>query len=259
MNRPRHWIIPLALTVVALSVPAFAGRADEVVDRMIAAHGGMDAWENAPSVSFTDAWLLPGMDAPMTSNVIVEQGSRRALLEVPMMNSSVGWDGEKTWSVNWASPAPPRFMVALTYYFVNLPWLARDPGVILGEPGRMKLWQDDTTFITIRMTYEAGVGDTPDDYYVLFIHPETYRLHGCVYVVTYPGLIPEGKKSTPEHVLIFESFDTVNGLLAPTSFTIYEHQEFYASAKITNWSFEKPFDDAMVAMPEGAVVDTSLD
>ena len=110
------------------------------------------------------------------------------------------------------------------------------------------------------MTYEAGVGDTPEDYYVLFINPDTYMLHACEYVVTYPGLVPEGEKSTPPHILVYEGYETVDGLEVPTSFTVYEtDQSVYASCKITNWSFTKPFDPASVEMPEGAVVDESLE
>ncbi len=260
MKKPRYWILVAALAVATVGQgPVRAGEADKIVDRMVAAHGGMEAWAGSPSVSFTDAWTFPGSENPAVSNVIVETGPRRAHLEIPATGARVGWDGEKCWSLNWKSPMPPRFIATLTYYFVNLPWLVKDPGVVLHEPGRMKLTGDETSYITIRVTYEPGVGDTPDDYYVLFIDPENYRLHGCAYVVTYTALLPEGVETSPEHVLLFESFETVDGLSVPTSFTIYEDEKFYASCRLSNWSFRAEFDPAMVAMPEGAVIDTSVE
>jgi hypothetical protein len=108
------------------------------------------------------------------------------------------------------------------------------------------------------MTFEAGVGDTPDDYYVLYIDPKTHKMKGCRYVVTYKGLLPEGMTKTPEHILIFDEFATVEGLQVPTHYTIYEtDHKVYADCGISNWSFQKPFDSARMTMPEGAVVDDS--
>ena len=49
----------------------------------------------------------------------------------------LAWDGRRAWSENWNAPYPPRFMALLNYYFLNLPWLTSDPGVILGDPVRV--------------------------------------------------------------------------------------------------------------------------
>ena len=262
MNRPRIWTMAVGLIALLMAIgnaPANAGEAHAIVEKMIKAHGGMDVWAGAPSVSFTDVWELKGMPMPVKAHVIVEQGKRRAHLEYPDFNARIGWDGEQAWSLNWQSPQPPRFMALLNYFFVNLPWLMKDPGVVLHEPEMVRLSDYPVEYIAIRATYEAGVGDTPDDYYVLYIHPETFVLRGCAYVVTYPSLLPRGAKSTPEHVLIFDDFATVEGLKVPVAFTIYEEWEFYARCKISDWSFSKPFDPALVALPEGGVVDRSLD
>jgi len=252
-------IVMLALVLCVAFSGARAQKAIDVVDGMIEAHGGMEAWASAPSVAFTESWTSNGFPPTPESHVVVEQGRRRAYHEIPAMNARIGWDGEQCWSLNWSRPTPPRFIVNLTWYFVNLPWVVKDPGVVLHEPETMTLWNDDTEYISIRMTFDPGTGDTPDDYYVLIIDPETYQLHGCVYVVTYPSLLPEGVTSTPEHVLIFEGMQTVDGLQVPASFTIYEDEKFYAGCKLTGWSFRQPFDEKMVEMPEGAVIDRSME
>ena len=179
------------------------------------------------------------------SRVTVEQGSRRSYIDYPGTEMRMGWDGEKAWSENWQLPYPPRFMALLNYYFVNLPWLTQDPGVVLGEPGTAKLWDDATEYITIRMTYEAGVGDTPDDYYVLYIDPITRLIKACEYTVTYGELLPEGVESTPPHILVYDEFETVSGLQVPVHYTVYEKDHtLYASCDIEEWSFGKPFEDS---------------
>ena len=230
----------------------------KIVRSMVKAHGGLDTWSSAPTVSFKDDFKPAGAPAGMVSEVTVEQGQRRAYIDYPDMAMNLGWDGEKAWSVDWKLPYPPRFMALLNYYFVNLPWLTQDPGVVLGDVSTAKLWDDPTDYITVRMTFESGVGDTPDDYYVLYIDPKTHMMKGCRYTVTYTSLLPEGMTHTPEHTLVFDSFETVDGLEVPTQYTIYEtDKKLYAKCGLSNWSFKKPFDSARMTMAEGAVLDES--
>ncbi|MFQ5512433.1 MAG: hypothetical protein ACE5EO_11365 [Candidatus Krumholzibacteriia bacterium] len=257
-------LVALALAAGAtLFVTASAGArsdpdAERIVKSMIRAHGGMGPWRSAPTVSFHDAFQPAGAPAPLVSEVTVEQGPRRAYIDYPEMGMNLCWDGEKAWSVGWKLPYAPRFMALLNYYFVNLPWLTQDPGVLLGEVSSATLWDDPTSYITVRMTFEAGVGDTPDDYYVLYIDPKTHMLKGCRYVVTYESLLPEGMTQTPEHILVFDSFETVGGLAVPTHYTIYEtDKKLYAECGFSKWSFTKPFDTARMTMAEGAVLDES--
>jgi hypothetical protein len=108
------------------------------------------------------------------------------------------------------------------------------------------------------VTYEAGVGDTPDDYYVLYIDPDSHRLKGCEYIVTYAEILPPDMKQTPPHVLVFDEFETVEGLLVPVRYTIYEtDQSVYATCDIRDWSFSEAFDPAWMEMPADAIIDTS--
>jgi hypothetical protein len=233
-------------------------RSLRVVREMVEAHGGLEKWRNAPTVSFTDELIPAGASEGLLGNVTVEQGRRRVYIDYPAKNMRMGWDGENAWSVNWALPYPPRFLAQLNYYFLDLPWLATDPGVVLGPPGKGKLRDDPTEYITIRMGFEPGVGDTPDDYYVLYVHPENHLLKGCRYVVTYESLLPEGVASTPEHVLIYDRYKTVDGLVVPIHYSVYEVDGHdYATCVVTNWSFDKPFDENRVRMPAGAVIDKS--
>jgi hypothetical protein len=62
----------------------------------------------------------------------------------------------------------------------------------------------------------------------------------------------------PEHILVYEDFATVDGLVVPTRYTIFatDHTPL-AMCSIRDWSFGKPFDAARMTMPEGAIVDES--
>jgi hypothetical protein len=234
-----------ATEVVSLKGP-------QIVQDMIAAHGGMEAWADAPTMSFTDQWGDDGTP----STYVIEQGRRRAYMDMAT-GPQLAWDGEKAWSVDWERGTPVRFLALLNYYFINLPWLTQDPGVVLAEPGTGTLPDDPTEYVTVMMTFEPNVGDTPDDYYQLYIHPDTHLLRACDYIVTYQALMGPGETSTPEHCLVYDEMTTAGGLTVPSHFTIYEGDAVYATCTVTDISFQRPFDTARMTMPEGAVVDTS--
>ncbi len=230
----------------------------EIIDAMIAAHGDLGKWRSAPTVSFEDHLQSAGERKATVSNVTVEQGRRRAYLDFPESDAHIAWDGKQAWSENWSAPYPPRFLALLNYYFLNLPWLTKDPGALLSEPVKGKLWKDVTEYITIKMTFGAGTGDTPDDYYILYIDPKTYRLKACEYIVTYASILPPGTNATPPHILVYDSFSTVEGLLVPNRYSIYDKNHSpVAKCEIRNWSFTKKFDTKRMTMPPAAVIDKS--
>ncbi len=234
--------------------PRKAGR--EVVARMIEAHGGLEKWRSAPTVSFEDSFRPPD-GSPMTSRVTVEQGARRAYLDFPEMGARIAWDGEKAWSENWQGPFPPRFVALLSYYFLNLPWLAADPGVNLSEPGTGRLWDDPTEYITVTMTFEPGVGNTPDDYYILYIDPNSYRLRAAELSVTYADILPPDVDVMTE-IAVYDEFAEVDGLTVATKCSIYgKDRSALASWEWRDWSFNKPFDESRMVVSPNAVLDTS--
>ncbi len=229
----------------------------ETVARMIEAHGGLEKWRAAPTVSFTDTYIPAGELSGETSRVTVEQQSRRAYLDFPGSNATIVWDGEKAWGQNWKAPVPPRFLALLSYYFLNLPWLAADPGVNLSAPAKGKLDGDPTEYLTVKMTFGPGVGDTPDDYYLLFIDPKTYRLRGSQFTITYAAVLPPDVKEIKE-TIVFDEFTSVDGLLLPGTGTVYK--EDGTRSGTFRWSavsLRQPFDAARMQMPAGAVIDTS--
>ncbi len=230
----------------------------ELVARMTAAHGGLEKWRSAPSVSFEAALLPPGADSPLVHRVTVEQGPRRAYLDFPEMNARISWDGEKAWSENWQGPFPPRFFALLSYYFMNLPWLAADPGVNLSEAGPARLWDDPTEYMTVKLTFEPGMGDTPDDDYILYVDPNSYRLRAAELTVTYADALPPDVDVITE-IIVYEEFTTLDGLTVPTKCSVYgKDRSLYASfPEVRDWSFSRPFDESRMVMPPNAVLDTS--
>ena len=245
--------LALAVLLGAAVVPSGRADVDALVNGMIAAHGGYEKWASAPSCTFTDQW-----SSGRGFHTTVEQGARRAYLEANGGEVRAAWDGTQCTSVGWPETgAPPRFLALLNWYFVNLPWVVKDPGVHL-EAGTGRLFDEPTDYDTLRMTFGEGVGDTPEDWYLLYLHPDTRRLAACKYVVTYAALMKDGATSTPVHVLLYDEWNTVDGLLVPTHFTIrQENGDPYGECTLTDWSFHEPFDVSKLDLGPDAVVDRS--
>ncbi len=236
------------------STPPRSG--SDVVAKMSEAHGGSEKWRSAPTVSFEDT-SQPAGACLMISRVTVEQGARRAYLDFPEMGARISWDGNQAWSENWQGPFPPRFLALLSYYVANLPWLAADPGVNLSEPGTGKLWDDPIEYITVKLTFEPGVGDTPDDYYILYIHPSSYRLKAAELTVTYAAVLPPDVDALIE-IIVYDEFATVDGLTVPIKASCYDKDRSPVwSFEWRDWTFSKRFDQSRMLMPSNAVLDTS--
>ena len=232
--------------------------AELLIDHMVRAHGGLEAWRAAPTVRFTDEFRQGDSETGSPSVVTVEQGARRAYIDFPGTEMSMAWDGERAWSENWEHPAPPRFYALLNYHFANLPWLVHDPGVVLSEFGPGTLPGDPTEYLTVKITYETGTGDTPNDYYRLYVHPETHLLKATEYTVTYKALLPEGVEAMPPNRLVYDEFETVGGLVVPEHYTIYNTAgEVYFRCAFRDWSFARAFDESRMTPSEAAVIDTS--
>jgi hypothetical protein len=246
------------LTLAAGHVQA-AESPRQIVDSMIGAHGGMERWTSAPTVSFKVEMVPAGQAGGVVSTVAVEQGRRRAYHEIPALSARMAWDGENAWSENWTLPFPPRFAALLHYYFANLPWLTRDPGVRLASEGTAKLPRESTDYLTVRMTFDDGVGDSPRDSFLLFVNPETRRLRAVEYVSTHPAVLPKGASAMPPNLVLYEEHTTVNGLVVPTRYEFLRRDGHVpiASVRLHEWSFSKPFDASRLDMPAGGVVDRS--
>jgi hypothetical protein len=229
-----------------------------IVIAMIEAHGGMASWRAAKTVSFESEFTGPGDSASTVTRVMVDQQRRRAYIDFPNTGERMAWDGKRAWSINWQQPYPPRFAALLDYYFLDLPWLTMDPGVKLTVAGTDSLWDDPTAYKVVKMSFRPGTGDTPGDTYHLYIDPESKRLKACKYQMTYRSLMPDSGNAMPEHVVVYEDHTRVDGLLVPTRYSIYrmDHSAI-GTCLVRDWSFDEPFDEKKMAMPDSAVVDQS--
>ncbi len=253
---------------VCVAYPEYGSdESKRVVEAMVKAHGGLEKWRNAPSIRYDDIMHNPyagkGEFAWWVAHEVIDQKTRKVWQNWPMDDAKIGYDGERVWSENWHKGNPSASMVHFFYYFVNLPWLTQDDGVILAEPTRF-VWPDtNIELYEVRMTFDGApdVGKSGKDFFVLYIHPETYRLFGYQYGNGYKPLVdlmnmPEGQEVFGPLWRRITRYEEVGGLLFPTAF----HTMPEAGARIVgdhvilNIDVSTPFEDDNAAQPKEAVV-----
>lgn len=221
----------------------------------IEAHGGLSQWFKNGALKFRWSYNILGKGTLIDSVQTVDTWSSRAIHEVkqPVEGVTFGWNGEKAWTVPAEAqlPVPPDFWALTPYYFVGVPHVLADPGTIhekLSEQIEFK----GKLYDQVKVTYEAGTGETPDDYYIALIDPESKQTKAVRYIVT-DQRVTKGKPASPEKLITYEGWYDLNGVLFPkkhltfamndgvvgeeTRFADVSEAEFLGDAEI---SFEKP-------------------
>lgn len=176
----------------------------------------------------------------------------RARLEIEDGSVAI-FDGERAWVAPEGSTFEnARFHVLTWPYFLALPMKLRDPGTRL-EPGDPQDLGGER-YDTARLTFSSGVGDSPDDWYVLYRDLETHRLAAARFIVTY-GKSKDAAEKHPE-VIFYDDWTDVDGVSIPTHWTIHAYGvdgvgDLLAEITLENPRFATPPEGAF-DKPEGA-------
>ncbi|OBX17462.1 DUF6503 family protein [Bizionia algoritergicola] len=183
----------------------------ENLTKVFDAHGGIDAWKSMKSIAFT-------MEKPDGKEVTTTNlNSREALIESP--NANIGFDGSKAWFLNKTEGDyqgyEPLYYYNLMFYFYAMPFVLSDDGINYAEAEPLVF--EGVTYPGIQITYNVGVGETPEDRYVLYYNPTTYQMEWLGYTVSFvPGI---DKKEL--HFRRYDNWQKVNGLLLPKTIVGY--------------------------------------
>ncbi|WP_054851599.1 DUF6503 family protein [Olleya sp. ITB9] len=175
------------------------------------AHGGLDVWKSMRTLEYTEE--KPDGKLVTTTDLY----NRKALLDSP--KHAIGFDGDKPWLLNKTDEEykgyDPKFGYNLMFYFYAMPFILSDDGITFSEAEALTF--EGVTYPGIKISYDSGVGATPEDIYVLYYNAETYTMEWLGYTVNFvPGI------DTKElHFRRYGDWQEVNGLLLPNSITGY--------------------------------------
>lgn len=219
----------------------------------IEAHGGLERWDEMQTWAYT----IPRNDKP--ERHFVDLKTRKVRLSHD--DYTVGFDGQEVWvTPNKAAfgNGSPRFYHNLIWYFHAFPFIMADPGINYEVLPAKKM--NGKAYDAIKISFNAGVGDAPDDYYIAHFDPDTHQMYLLLYTVTYF----QGKPGEKYNAIIFDNWKEVNGLLVPASFKGYK----YENGELGEQRYERAFTDLELTttpadptqfeMPAGAAIDSLI-
>lgn len=130
------------------------------------------------------------------------------------------WDGAEAYvapaDAKVAGP-PARFHLRTWTYFLALPFKLNDPGSNL-TPTEAPL-ASEPAVAAGKLTFGSGVGDAPDDWYVIFPDAETSRVEAAAYIVTYSKSAAEAQAKPS--IILYDGYTRVDGVWLSTDWTFH--------------------------------------
>ncbi len=245
------------LAALALSLCA-SGSLLAQLDRTIEAHGGRATWDSYGSVEYDLSWA--GAKGTKHDHELFDLHSRDGL--ITSERYTLGAHEGQVWIKPDAAAlggTPPRFYMWTPFYFFGMPFVFGDHGVKQESLGRKPFQGQD--YEVVKVTYEKGTGDTPDDFYLAYIDPATAQLKLAVYIVTYPTMRKDKPIDQLEtHAIVFQEWQKADGLQVPKRAPFYQWKndtiegEPLATLEFSNVRFAKEAPSAAkFAQPTDAV------
>ena len=177
------------------------------INKVFDAHGGYENWAKLKTLSYENGG----------SKTLVELQNRYTLIESE--NQKVGFDGKNVW-VNPPSEnaASQRMRYNLMFYFYAFPFVVGDPGVNYEALDAIEL--GGQSYNATKITYDAGVGDAPNDAYVILSNTESNKMEWLMYTATFGG-----EPSDEYHLIKYEGWTEMGGVLLPSSLQWYQYAE----------------------------------
>lgn len=223
---------------------AETGHHIESLTEVFDAHGGYQLWSTMKTLSYEKG----------EESTVTNLQDRRIRLE--SSEQTIGYDGENVWMVpDTADASRARFYHNLYFYFYAMPFVVGDPGAVYEDVEPLEL--DGKTYQGIKVSYGEGIGDSPDDNYIIWYDPDTKKMEWLMYTVTYTS----GEPSEEYSLIKYEDWESVEGVLLPTTLQWYVYDGEVVGEKrgepavFSNiqLSTDAPSDE-LFEMPSGAQV-----
>ena len=165
--------------------------------------------------------------------------------------TSLLFDGQNVWMTpDTADDQGARFDMFTWSYFFALPYKLQDPGTIT------ELQKNTNEQDIIRLTFENGTGDAPDDWYEIYTNEGSKLIDYAGYIVTYGGT-PADKAEQNAHAIGYEGYQKVDNITIAHRWKFYNYSNtvdtssVIGTAVLTNLEFIK-LDLSLFTKPNNA-------
>lgn len=155
-------------------------------------------------------------------------------------NKTMIWDGQNAYTSD-SSYSKARFDLLTWSYFFAAPYKLNDKGTIHTILGQKLL--NEESFDALKLTFEDGIGDSPEDWYVVYKDQKSDLLAAMAYIVTSSKSLEEAEKDP--HAITYEAYVELDGIPFATQWNFWtwneegELNKLLGSAVISNIRFIK--------------------
>ena len=195
--------------ITSSNLPTSGNQFPEALLNVFAKHGGLGIWESMNTLSY-EIEKETGNEKQ-----IIDIKDRRERIEGA--NFITGFDGKDIWlEADTSYKGNAIFYHNLMFYFYAMPFVLADDGINYSES--VPLEYEGKSYPGIRISYDAGVGVSPEDEYFIHYDPETYQMVWLGYTVTYYSK----EKSKKIKWIHYDDWEVYNGLLLPNSMNWFQ-------------------------------------
>ncbi|WP_439132737.1 DUF6503 family protein [Polaribacter sp.] len=173
-------------------------------------HGAIDAWRKAQVLSFNKGDEVHTVDLQ----------TRKTVINHPKY--SLGFDGNEVWldeTEEGSFKGDKNFYYNLFFYFYAMPFVLADDGITYSKAADLVF--KGVNYPGYKISYDADKGSSPDDNYIIYYNPETYKMEWLAYTVTFNSKKP----SNTYNLIKYDTWENVNGLLLPKEIQWYQKDE----------------------------------
>lgn len=206
---------------------------DEIM-KVFQAHGGLDKWNNMRTLEFTI------QNEEGDERILTSLSTRKSLIETAKFR--IGFDGDSVWLEQDSAyfKNDPKFYHNLMFYFYAMPFVFADPGINYTNVKPFEF--EGNSYPGIKISYNDGIGDSPEDEYILYYDGKTHKMQWLSYTVTYFS----GDKSQDFHYIKYDQWQEIEGLLLPKTLQWYNVE----GDSITSTRNERVFKNVRLSKDE---------
>ncbi|MGB5981033.1 MAG: hypothetical protein WBG46_02710 [Nonlabens sp.] len=146
--------------------------------------------------------------------------------------TSILFDGKDIWyNGESGKDASARFDVLTWSYFFALPFKVTDPGT------NIKTMDSSPEFEKLKLTFQGNIGDTPQDWYHLFVDKQSHLLNASGYIVTY-GDVDVEKAEKNAHAIVYKKYENVEGVHFAAAWSFHNYKDNNIEKNVTIGSAE---------------------
>ncbi|MBT8296476.1 MAG: hypothetical protein KJO51_08670 [Gramella sp.] len=212
------------------------------------------AFMNKEAISF-DIVLKFGGNSRLDGKVSMTTNSSRVRLD-RADGTSIIYDGKNVYmSPDTADVAGARFDIFTWQYFFAMPFKLTDPGTVWDKTQPKTL--DSLEYDTAKLSFKSNVGDSPDDWYVVYKDSKTNRLKAAAYIVTF-SQDPEKAEENP-HAIVYDEYKSIENIDLATKWSFHDWNEEegigkkLGEASLSNFRFFSP-DANYFAVPANSKI-----